>query len=453
MKVLICSYTAAAHSSYGSQTRELWTRLLATRKYEIMQHGWFHRETIDGVRPPWNIYPTNTNFDDEGAPRATLMDRYGQQSFDRVCQQFKPDIVWGLADPFMLDYLAQYKDKFGFKLAIWTPIDGVPVPEGYRKIVQAADAPFGVTEWGADLMEFIAERPVGAIHHGVDVDVFYRDSDENRAAMRAKAAAHTDCPEHAYVLGFLGKNQFRKMPWIIYPVVYYLNSGHWVRCLGCDKISLGEYDCGRRRPLGLPSTCHHCGDEEEMVKGKPIPTRMWVHMYEKEAGVNFKWLEHVWNVPGYFSYSEGLSPTFGYGYDAMRTFYNVCDVYMSLSGGEGFCLPIIEAAACGVPTVYTDYSGQAEVGRICGGLPVKAAAMINEHHTEMHINRAVPDLSDAIDKLYQLSVPLLREDASRKAIQAVEKNFSWNLIVPQWHKALMELHERKGDQRMLGVIA
>lgn len=441
MKVLISTYSAANHSSFGCQTRELWTRLLKTGEYElVVQHGWFHKETIEGVVVPWTILPTNMGYDDQGNHRHTMPDRYGEQSIDRVMKQVQPDILWTLADPFMIPHLKKVKEKYRCKIVAWMPIDGVPVPERYVEVFKFPDIAAGITHWGADLISTRSGRETECFYHGTDFNVFYPKSEEDVADMRVEASKATDCPEDALLLGFVGKNQFRKMPWIIYPVLHYLNTGNWVECKACGRLTLADYDRGRMMAGNMPTTCKYCRSTE-VEAGKPVPTRCWAHMYPKPGGIDFTWLERIWGIDKYVTYSKGIDAGRGVKDSQMAELYNMIDIYVSLSGGEGFCIPIIEASACGKPTVYTNYSGQAEIGELVHGLPVEADAYIHEHHTQMMIDRAIPSVADAVRQILKLRDKDVRRERGAQALAAAHHYFDWNVITSQWHERLKALHK------------
>ncbi len=72
--------------------------------------------------------------------------------------------------------------------------------------------------------------------------------------------------------------------------------------------------------------------------------------------------------PDQYGYYLGYTP------DAMAAMYTGFDVLLAPSHGEGFCVPIVEAQACGTPVIATNFSAQAElvpesVGWLCEGQP------------------------------------------------------------------------------------
>jgi glycosyltransferase involved in cell wall biosynthesis len=47
--------------------------------------------------------------------------------------------------------------------------------------------------------------------------------------------------------------------------------------------------------------------------------------------------------------------------EVMAATYSAMDVLLAPSHGEGFCVPLIEAQACGTPVIATDFSAQPEL--------------------------------------------------------------------------------------------
>lgn len=441
IKVLLTTYSAVAHTSFGRITRDLWRRLVETKKFKVIQHGWFHRQTVADGQVPWEIVPTNAGFDEDGNPMLSDSDRYGAKSLDRYIKMVRPDIVWSLADAYMIPHLVEYQRRYGFKLALWVPVDGEPYPVPFGEGLAGADRIYGITEWGSDLLTHSTGQLCKNIYHGVDTQVFKPVSAERREQVR-KAALAGKYDEDVKIIGFVGKNQFRKMPWIVYPIQYYLRSGNWAYKPGTGTVQLGPYD--RTRRVGeRPATI-----TRDWMPAKPINARFWVHSFEQDEGINFRYEEEVWGQHGEVVYTGNLSPVRGLSDLEMNDLYNMFDVYASFSGGEGFGMPLIEAASAGTPVIYTDYSGQAEVGERVGGIPVRVGARIVEHGSG--IERAVTDIGDAVYKLYRCFTEEDFLPDGRSVRSKVKQHFDYDVIAVQWAQELEELAQAKNTQ-VLGV--
>jgi autotransporter strand-loop-strand O-heptosyltransferase len=111
-----------------------------------------------------------------------------------------------------------------------------------------------------------------------------------------------------------------------------------------------------------------------------------------------------------------------------------CDVFLSCARSEGWNLPLIEAMACGIPSIYSECSGQMEFAsgkgipvKILGESPVSA-------NTYNHFNSSVgnyyePDKSDL--SLKMLYAYINWEYYKNKALQESEiirNEFSWSNV-------------------------
>ena len=109
--------------------------------------------------------------------------------------------------------------------------------------------------------------------------------------------------------------------------------------------------------------------------------------------------------------------------------YNCFDVFTLPTRGEGFGLPILEAMACGVATVVTDYSAHTEWAGD-GGILVPPAALAAEPLT--NIRRAIIDIDLYVTAMIDmLDNPEMRkkygENGRKKAL-----TMSWDEIIKQW---------------------
>jgi len=184
--------------------------------------------------------------------------------------------------------------------------------------------------------------------------------------------------------------------------------------------------------------CDWCG-AGDAKEAEPIDARVWLHSFEGEGGISFGREQEIWQQQNEMILSGELSNVKGYSDEQMVGLYNVFDIYLSLSGGEGFCMPVLESMACEVPVVYTDYSAQAEVAS-GAGLPVRSAAYIVEHNTS--IERHIGCLAHAIQQIRLLRDPEERAKIGTKGRQIAKEKFDLNLIVTQWDEALQEMAEK-----------
>jgi len=113
------------------------------------------------------------------------------------------------------------------------------------------------------------------------------------------------------------------------------------------------------------------------------------------------------------------------GWDMVKL-YNSFDVNMLCTGGEGAGLPYIEAAACGVPSICTDYAGAPEYVGPGLAVPANEYVILNAPGTRYYL----PDIdamAEALTKLYNTD----REKIARKLTRHAER-YRWDHIVKRY---------------------
>lgn len=121
----------------------------------------------------------------------------------------------------------------------------------------------------------------------------------------------------------------------------------------------------------------------------------------------------------------------------MVRLYNSFDVLLGATGGEGAGLPYLESAACGVPSIYTNYAAAPEYAGSCG-LPVNPSdyVILNTPGTRYMIPD-VDEMAEALTKLYNAD----REQLAKRARIHAEK-YDWRKIIRDyWVPFLMECEE------------
>ena len=108
----------------------------------------------------------------------------------------------------------------------------------------------------------------------------------------------------------------------------------------------------------------------------------------------------------------------------LNELYGSCDAYISPYRAEGFNMPPLEAAACGIPVILTsggstdDYYDPSFALKIEGK---KKTIKNNLNYIEPNLESLISNMSDLIEKRNSL----LKKN---EAISFIEKNFTWKLI-------------------------
>lgn len=133
--------------------------------------------------------------------------------------------------------------------------------------------------------------------------------------------------------------------------------------------------------------------------------------------------------------------------NAMCKLYNCFDVFLLLSRREGFCIPALEAQACGVPCILNNFSALTErndYGR-CGWL-TKPAALI---YSPLNAITSIPDPqkgAEALAEAYNNSSK--REQFSKRSL-AYAKRQTWDIAIDKYLVPLLEqiYEEMKVDRK------
>lgn len=330
---------------------------------------------------------------------------FGKPEFEQHYKEVQPDIIFTVMDLHMCQWLVEYKKKFNFQWICYLPLDGGPIPSYWNQILPHIDLIVVMSKW-AEKMLNEAGYSCAYVPHGVNNEI-YKPDEKRGLAFRKKH----NFPEDAFIYLFLNRNQHRKnIPDLIdaYKIV------------AADKHDTFLY--------------FHCCLKEDM--GWNIPVLL------KQAKIINK-----------CAYTTGVNPELGVKLDALIDIYNMADVLVTTTTGEGFGLTTIEALSCGKPVIHTDYTTGKEL--VEGhGLLVPVDRYVRLIDRTRGVYAGYPDVNKFADamNLYYNDRELLK-DHSEKA-RKFALGYSWDNIVPIWHALIIALQRQKiGEIRdMLGKI-
>lgn len=301
MKILWWSNHPTAATGYGTQTA-LWCRQLRDAGHEVVISANYGGEPRAHHWEGITVLP----FGETG---------YAQDSLERDIAYVRPDLVWTLYDAWPIDPMV-LRDHH---VAMWTPVDHNPLPPKVRGVlVESGAVPVAYSRSGHLAMEAEGLDPL-YVPHGIDCDVY-------KPVERDRARNALGLPTDRFIVGMVGANK----------------SGGYLR-KGWD--------------VAFESFARIQADHPDML--------LYVHSQSSSAhGIDLRACAANYGIRSSdLIFTDAALQQYGMPDEHMAVLYSSFDVLLSPSLGEGFGLPVLEAQACGVPVLVTDFSAQSE---LCG---------------------------------------------------------------------------------------
>lgn len=117
-----------------------------------------------------------------------------------------------------------------------------------------------------------------------------------------------------------------------------------------------------------------------------------------------------------------------YKYEDLVHLYNKADVFVSPTRAEAFNIPCIEAMACGVPVITTDFGGQTDYVDASNGWVISGDLKPVEHEIQYEeckwLTPDITQLKKAMREAYNAKTS--REEKGKKALEKA-KEFTWDI--------------------------
>jgi glycosyltransferase involved in cell wall biosynthesis len=306
----------------------------------------------------------------------------GRDTLGRVITEFEPDVLVTLGDIWMVDWITQITERRGCRFLSYFPIDGAPLYQPWLGFLEALDGRIACSRFGQDLVkQALPSVATDLIYHGVDTSIF-------RPLPPARPVELQD----RFIVGCTARNQPRK-----------------------------------NLPVLIEAFARFCADKDDAV--------LYLHSDPKDVGWDLLDLLRRYDILQRTCISKSASITNGVSTTKLNEIYNLFDVMVLPTAGEGFGLPILEAMAAGVPVMATDYSACIELLEGRGELIAVRNFMTAGRH---NVDYAIPDLDDLLTKLDSLYHDEdQRQHYSQLGVQFA-KTLDWQPIVTQWDALLTD---------------
>jgi len=421
-RILFCSEATFLNTGYATYTREILSYLYSTGKYEIAEMASYGtRYDPRATNIPWKYYgviPDEKCSQQEQQQYANhTTAQFGELIFEEVCLDFMPDIVCDIRDFWMLDYQERSPFRPFYKWCIMPTVDAYPQARQWIATYQSADACLTYSEWAGEVLKKQSGNKINYIGTASPSAHPAYQPTQNKKKLRSSFGIDPDC----FIVGTVMRNQRRKL----YPDLF-----------EAFKILLSKVE----NPDKYFLYCHTSYPD----LGWDIPELL--QQYQLSSKVYFTYICGQTNRPfpslfkgaiAQSAYTGKFGATLsnvknGAEYEDLAKIINLFDLYVQYANCEGFGLPQVEAAACGIPVMSTDYSAMESVVRNLKGIPVKPKALYKELETGCY--RAVPDnelASEAMKSFFELSNEE-REEWGKKTRSAFEEYYRWEKSGKLW---------------------
>ncbi len=293
-------------------------------------------------------------------------------------------------------------DFGGLRIAAWVPIDHDPAPP---LVLEALDRykvqPIAMSRFGEQQLRENGFDPL-YVPHGVDTNI-YRPL-EDPAELKKKMGLDPD----VFVVGMVANNMSQNPPRKAFPEMFQafaqFHAEHPDTFLYLHCEMLGMYEginlLHLAQACGIPSGAYGSVAQDKYLAGTVTSAQM--------AGI-----------------------------------YSMMDVFANPAYGEGFGIPIIEAQACGVPVIVTDWTSMPE---LCGaGWKVQGDRLWDAFHTSFFMRPSVYEIVDALEQAYESRGDQALRDRAREFAMGYDADL---IMERDWKPVLEQL----GRPREVGPL-
>lgn len=415
-KVLFVNEFSLFSTGYSTYGKEVLSRLYETGKYELAEFASYIKPNDKRIGlVPWKVYGNeHCTQEEEKHFNSVPLAEFGAWKFEQVVLDFKPDVILSIRDNWMDSFIANSPFRHCYSWIYMPTVDAEPQMEDWLDTINKADRVFTYNDWSLGVLKNSGvSNLVGAAPPCASNEYKPIEDAKNKFGLK-----------EVKIVGTVMRNQRRKL----YPNLF--------------KGFRRYLDKSGRADVYL--YCHTSYPDA----GWDIP--YWLKYFDITSRTLFTYIcrECLYVYPSLFSDVHGkcqrcggtsVLPNVknGISDNVLALVYNVFDVYVQYANSEGFGMPQVEAAACGVPIMSVDYSAMHDVITKLGGYPIK----VLDYHIEPEsgCKRAIPDdeyFADMLVKFFSLSPAEIA--GKKKAIrQAFEREYtSWDVTAKLWEEQI-----------------
>lgn len=439
IKVLSINEDVQISSGYSCYSRGILTELNKNPNFEVAEMALFYNPIMhDKTKDKWKVIPClpkellklNGKNDSpellEGWQKwnQSIVNPLGRTLLEDILLEYQPDTILINNDEFNVKFIFDSPYRRFFNIVWLAACDGIPQNDSWIETMSNSDGLLTYSEWGKNAIE--NQCPKVKVHGFAPPAGQESFQILNKALVREEFGLNNDVK----IVGTVMRNQRRKrFPELFRSFKKYLeqtrDENTYLYCHtrypdGAFRIPELIQEFGIANRVLFTYSCLNCGhvfcskyqDLAECPKCRQISAQM----------------------PGT---ANGVSS------ENLCKIYNLFDLYVQYSSSEGFALPLVECASCGVHSCCVDYSAMKDSIKFLDSEPIRVAGLYREMETG--VDRAVPDDDHFIELLTKfLSKPKsVRNSMGIRARLAFEKNFGWEQTGEVWANTILNSYREK----------
>jgi glycosyltransferase involved in cell wall biosynthesis len=383
--------SAVLNTGYSVYGNAILSRLHSSGKYEIAELACCIDKNDPRLKAvPWKIYINTPSEEKEKREfNKNPENSFGSWSFNDVCLDFKPHIVFDIRDFWMVSHENESPLREYFHLCLMPTVDAMPQNEKWIGMFHEVDSILTYSDWAAELLHNQSNGKIKIVNSAPPVanEKLYPLSLEKRRSLKEKLGL-----KGCKIIGTVMRNQKRKL----FPSLFKAFS----QFLEKTKDTNTYLYCHTSYPdLGwnIPKLLLQYGLSSRVLFTYRCKKCSYVYpsLFQQANTICDKCNEYA---------SSLISVHNGVDYDNFRSIYNLFDWYIQPANSEGFGMPQLEAAACGVPIMSTDYSAMSDIVTKLGGIPITVKDYILESETGCYRASIDTDfVADQFEKLIKIT--------------------------------------------------
>lgn len=428
-RILIANDSSFLDTGYGIYGKEILTRLHNSGKYQVAELGCYAEKDNPKIKSiPWKFYPNAVNLNDPriNQYRSNNINQFGLWRFNRVLADFKPHIVFDIRDYWMYSYQEVSPYKKYFHWIIMPTTDSAPPKIEWLYTFANADIVVPYTRWAYNVLNEYCGKNINLFpkiaNAGINANDFFPIANK-------KEHQNKYFNNDVSIVGVVMRNQKRKL-FADLMIAYrkyleilkdnnqtelynksflYLHTS-FPEDNGWDLPSL-LLEYGLLDKTYFTYSCKHCQQF--------FPSKFQSSLIS---------CKYCGNKSAMIA-----SPNSGITTSQLNEVYNLFDMFLQYAICEGFGMPQVEAAACGLQIASVDYSAMTEIVENLNGLKIPIKTLFREMET--NADRAYPD-NDATSKIiYDYIVNITEEEKLKNSRIIRDKclqTYTWDNVYKVW---------------------